>query len=154
MREQRSLFENRLHAIRIELTEFLGRPDEKNKAPPRSLLINEGVDDQMRFDSATKAELHLRAEELRATLWQQTEGETAAHRKLKKVRPTAGSSSARRGAAQPRGARAVRARPHARGAELLFDAAAAATGVAPVGAPGARSAREVLHREADRHRGR
>uniref|UniRef100_A0A8C9ZT79 Sperm flagellar 2 n=1 Tax=Sander lucioperca TaxID=283035 RepID=A0A8C9ZT79_SANLU len=69
LRSQRTVLNHHLFNIREEYKHFLGRPDLKQELVSHWQKDFNSIPDDMREDEDTKAELHLRLDELRERLW-------------------------------------------------------------------------------------
>ncbi|XP_033476469.2 sperm flagellar protein 2 [Epinephelus lanceolatus] len=69
LRSQRTVIDRHLFNIREEYKHYLGRPDLKQELVSHWQKDFNNVPDDMREDEDTKAELHLRLDELRERLW-------------------------------------------------------------------------------------
>ncbi|KAJ8604841.1 hypothetical protein CTAYLR_001056 [Chrysophaeum taylorii] len=73
MRAERTAALARLYAVRADFARFLARPDDRQTALERFIAEYNRVPRAMRGDDSTKAEFHLRVEELRAAMWTEVE---------------------------------------------------------------------------------
>ncbi|XP_060894635.1 sperm flagellar protein 2 [Labrus mixtus] len=69
LRSQRTVIDHHLYNIREEFKHYLGRPDLKQELVSQWQKDFNSIADDMREDDDTKAELHLRLDELRERLW-------------------------------------------------------------------------------------
>uniref|UniRef100_UPI0037E8F8BE sperm flagellar protein 2 n=1 Tax=Semicossyphus pulcher TaxID=241346 RepID=UPI0037E8F8BE len=69
LRSQRTVIDHHLYNIRQEYKQYLGRPDLKQELVSQWQKDFNSITDDMREDEDTKAELHLRLDELRERLW-------------------------------------------------------------------------------------
>ncbi|XP_075324973.1 sperm flagellar protein 2-like [Odontesthes bonariensis] len=73
LRSQRTLIDRQLFSIRERYKHFLQRPDLKQELVSKWQKDFNNIPDDMREDEDTKAELHLRLDELREPLWEITD---------------------------------------------------------------------------------
>ncbi|XP_034548605.1 sperm flagellar protein 2 isoform X2 [Notolabrus celidotus] len=69
LRSQRTVIDHHLYNIREKYKHYLGRPDLKQELVSQWQKDFNSIADDMREDEDTKAELHLRLDELRERLW-------------------------------------------------------------------------------------